>query len=308
MPKFDFIVQNPPYKRGLYIDFLTKGFNILSDTGKMIIITPSSWVTNLKRPNSSMYKTIDNFFNSNPTQLYSVITENYNSLFNTSMHTPFSILAFDKLKKTDKIDLYNCGEHRVCNSIYDCNFIGDYKIIQSILNKCKTFGDTASNHIYNIKKDSIENKFLLRIPSIFNNHGYYSDIDYVKTKFGEFYTCYVNTGCHKSDKTLYFETIPLTKSKTLSSCLWSYNKIDLENWIYYLHNNKLPIFINICTMINQENRALQCIPWIVDKKYTDDEIYKLLSINDLEQSIIDSALIKFERNSNWFKRYMGILC
>ena len=41
MPKFDFIIQNPIYDETLHIDFLNKGLDLLSETGKMVIVEPS---------------------------------------------------------------------------------------------------------------------------------------------------------------------------------------------------------------------------------------------------------------------------
>ena len=81
-------------------------------------------------------------------------------------------------------------------------------------------------------------------------------------------------------------------------------KDELENWKYFVFNNKLPLFLNICLIIDQNNTSKGFIPWITNKRYTDSEIYKLLNINENEQNLIDSVIQKFERNSTWFKRYM----
>ena len=48
MPKFDFIIQNPPYNKSLHLDFFNKGVDLLSDTGKMVIIEPSTWLIELR--------------------------------------------------------------------------------------------------------------------------------------------------------------------------------------------------------------------------------------------------------------------
>ena len=49
MPKFDFIIQNPPYNKTLHLDFFNKGLDLLSDTGKMVIIEPSTWLIELRQ-------------------------------------------------------------------------------------------------------------------------------------------------------------------------------------------------------------------------------------------------------------------
>ena len=49
MPKFDYIIQNPPYKKTLHLDFFNKGLDLLSETGKMIIIEPSTFYINIRK-------------------------------------------------------------------------------------------------------------------------------------------------------------------------------------------------------------------------------------------------------------------
>src|SRR5574344_3122742 len=43
MPKFDYIIQNPPYKKGLHLKFFDVGLKLLNEDGQMIIIEPSQW-------------------------------------------------------------------------------------------------------------------------------------------------------------------------------------------------------------------------------------------------------------------------
>ena len=56
--------------------------------------------------------------------------------------------------------------------------------------------------------------------------------------------------------------------------------------------------------IDQNNNSKDFLPWLVDKKYTDDEINKLFNFTDDEIKLIDTTIKKYERNSPWFKRYM----
>ena len=55
--------------------------------------------------------------------------------------------------------------------------------------------------------------------------------------------------------------------------------------------------------IDQNNNSKNYVPWIVDKKYSDEEIYKKLDLNQEEIDLIDKTIKKFERYSPWFKRY-----
>ena len=81
-------------------------------------------------------------------------------------------------------------------------------------------------------------------------------------------------------------------------------KEELENWKHFIFNNKLPLFINIVLTIDQNNNSKEFLPWLVDKKYTDEEIYTKFNLTQDEIELIDSTIKKFERNSPWFKRYM----
>ena len=56
MPKFDYIIQNPPHNKNLHIQFFNKGLDILSDTGKMTIIEPAIWLMNLRQNSPNVNK------------------------------------------------------------------------------------------------------------------------------------------------------------------------------------------------------------------------------------------------------------
>ena len=56
--------------------------------------------------------------------------------------------------------------------------------------------------------------------------------------------------------------------------------------------------------IDQHNNSLPYVPWIVDKKYTNEEIYKLFDFTKDEIELIENTIKRYERNSPWFKRYM----
>jgi len=81
-------------------------------------------------------------------------------------------------------------------------------------------------------------------------------------------------------------------------------KEHLENWKHFVFNNKLPLFLNICLTIDQNNNSKDFVPWLVDRQYTDDEINQLFGFTDDEIKFVDSTIKKFERYSPWFKRYM----
>ena len=317
--KFDYIIQNPPYSKSLHLDFLKLGFNILSDTGRMVIIEPSTWLINIRtNGKAKLYNEIKTLLNKH---VYKVIIDNYNHLFNTETYVPFSITYIDKSKIYNTIDFYNCGEYHKVTNLYNCNLIGDYKVIYSILNKCLSFNDIMSKHIY---KNQIINKNTYFIPfsslcastpiaidskrpkSSNNLNRYY------KTVNGYFYKVYFHVLYHKSYEIKNY--VPksfaaggnTTTNKKYSdkdtTCIFG-TKEELENWKYFVFNNKLPLFLNLLLTIDQHNNSINYVPWLVDKKYTDDEIYKLFNFTNEEINLINKTINKFERDSLWFKRY-----
>ena len=56
--------------------------------------------------------------------------------------------------------------------------------------------------------------------------------------------------------------------------------------------------------IDQNNNSLKYVPWLVDKQYTDDEIYKMFNFTQQEINLIEKTVRKFEYTSPFFIRHM----
>lgn len=151
MPKFDICLMNPPYNRSLHLDFLEKSLEVCDKT---VIIEPGQWLVQLKEngkytKDSSQAKRIKDKIDGHITYLE---LNNYNREFNISNKTVISILAIDMSKKYNSFEFDCCGEKRIAYNINDCNLIGDYDLVQSILQKCKKYKDHMIDHIINLKK------------------------------------------------------------------------------------------------------------------------------------------------------------
>ena len=150
MPKFDFIIQNPPYNKSLHLDFFNKGLDLLSDTGKMVIIEPSTWLIELRQniaeKKSSQMKKYIALKERIKWHVSKVVIENFNNEFSVGLYVPCSITYIDKLKEYKQIEYSNCGIKKYVNSLYDCNLIGNIEIIKSIFEKFKNY-DKVINHI-----------------------------------------------------------------------------------------------------------------------------------------------------------------
>lgn len=320
MPKFDYIIQNPPYSGSLHLDFLKKGYELLSDNGKMVIIEPATWLINVRKTGKAkLYDEIKKMLGKH---VYKVVIENMNKQFDTALYVPFSITYIDNKVNYDSIKLVRCGETLNVNNLYDCNLIGDYDMIWSILNKIKSYGEkvgTMKDHIYKEEKTKVNKEtWFCKYADImgqggcgmYGTHGEFKDSDnaFQITIFGEYQNAVIDCFIHRNKNKIkniqhkQLDTGGNEKDKLANQLYGS--KQELENWKHFVFNNKIPLFTSIVLVISQNNRVKDIIPWLVDKKYTDDEIYQLLNITEEEQQFIDKIIKKYERHSPWFKRYM----
>ena len=330
MPKFDYIIQNPPYLRTFHTKFFKLGYDLLKENGKMTIIEPATWLINVrkggdvKRVYNDMKKHVEG-------HVSKVIIENYNNQFGTDFATPFSITYLDKSRTFDKIDFFCCGEYRQVDNLMDCNMVGPYDMIWRIFDKILAYGDTMSNHIYKPGKTKTDEKtHYCKYPEIignpyvqcYNNHTRINPIkcNYILPDKFCYQLCnkkfslalvtpyyHISPNNNISDKILkQFSCVSHEETDKQAFCLYG-TKEELENWKYNVFNTKLPAFLSICLIIGQHGNVKETMPWLVDKRYTDEEIYELFNIDEEEQKFIDKTLEKYERESPFYKRmFFGI--
>lgn len=323
--KFDYIVQNPPYSGSLHLDFFKKGLELLSEDGKMTIIEPATWLIELRQniadKKSSQMKKYITLKKRVETHVNKVIIENFNKEFNITNTVPFSITYIDKSKTFDNIEFIRFGEYNKVNSLNDCNLIGNIEIIKSIFKKIKQY-DTIKNHITNEQLSDnniyyiMYNEILRPLASSYfiRENYFYGETCYYKHYFGNYYMSFISPTLNISRNDISNKIhkaaarggsvkgkVKLTDKS--ASCIYG-TKNEIENYKYFISNNSLPLFINICMTIDQNNNSLPYVPWLVDKKYTDQEIYDKFDFTDEEIKLIEITIKKYERYSPWFKRYM----
>ena len=316
--RFSVILMNPPYDKDLHLKFLEKTADIADN---IVSVQPATFLVNLrKNGKAKKYKELKEKINNH---VKSVEIENLNKTFNTGLYVPFTIITIDNKDNYNEIKFNSCGYETVVNNIDDCNLIGSRKLIDSIIEKCGN-KDVVSNHLYKPGKDTYnkDNWFIKTTDILYNsmcggleeakriiNSNY--DAFSLQTKFGIFERKYLGTLCfaNKDGLSKPQNTPPVLNdrgnkptNKEAISIIGT--KEEIENYYNFITNNKLPLFIAIIMTIDQNNNTLDYVPWIVDKKYTDEEIYNKLDINDDEQKLIDYTLKKFERHSPWKIRLM----
>lgn len=316
--KFDYIIQNPPYKRSLHLDFFNKGLDVLTETGKMVIIEPATWLINVRKNGKA--KTYDAIKERINGHIESVVIENLNKEFGTCMFMPFAITTIDMSKTFDTIEFTCCGETRKVKSVYDCNLVGDYATIWSVFEKVQSFGDMMKAHI--TKENKGDDFYYAKYAEIIGGAGgalcastterignsYDGESMWGNICNGRYLTSYYSSAYHfYNNDILGTPNCAYDRGKRLTDKITDNiygTKEELENWKHFIFNNKLPLFLNIVLTIDQHNNSKEFLPWLVDKQYTDDEINKLFGFTDEEIKLIDTTIKKYERNSPWFKRYM----
>ena len=321
MTKFDFIIQNPPFNKSLHLDFFNKGLDLLSDTSKMVIIEPSTWLIELRQniaeKKSSQMKKYIAIKERIKGHVSKVIIENFNKEFNVGLYVPCSITYIDNTKTFDKIEFINCGVKKYVNSLYDCNLIGNIEIIKSIFEKIKKY-DVVNNHIYVPgKSKKIEGKYYIRYARIIGCGGcsmgerkYNSDASYSLYNKNICWQYTTSLYRNKFNNISYIVHFGIKNGSTIGTltnkedyCITG-TKQELENLKNYVFNNSLPLFINICLTIAQHNNSINYVPWLIDKQYTDENIYDMFCFTNEEIKLIETTIKKYERYSPWFKRYI----
>lgn len=301
--KFDYIIQNPPYSGTTHIDFFKKGLDMLSPTGKMVIIEPATMyidtrdVDNVKK----IYNPLKDIIRNYVTKVY---IDNYNKEFNINSFILFAITYIDKCNKSNYIDFEIFKEKRHVQSIYDCVLVGTYSLLTSIMDKCKKYGDIMIDHKFESDKIVDHNTYFTRYAYIRTIHGPNSTEDYQKHAFGTFYN-YGTLAVHKSKVCTNIVPIQKNKSRKDTFCWLFGSKGEINNFIYYAYHNKLPLFLSIITTIGQNNWLFRVLPWICDKKYTDNEIYNILHFSQEEIKLIEKTVMYYEKSSPIFMRYMS---
>ena len=316
MPKFDYVIQNPPYSRSLHLKFLELALNILEQTqGIFCVIEPSTWLIQLQ-PNGSYRGP-----NTLATQLRNridgkveeVIIENYNDEFDTNLSMPFSIVKGNLSKHFDKIKFSSCGEISNVDSIHDCNLVGRWETIFSIFEKLKKkFGkNTFEKRFYKEGMEVPEGTVFAAVAKVmrggcgdprFSNEWF---IDGLYRCY--YYHCYndkeeISETPHKLLCTGYNYDNPKYKD-AIALNIWG-TKEELENWKYFVYNNNLCKFLNICIVQDMNDDNINKYVPFINWKYTTEEIYKDIDLSKQEIELIETTIKRYSKASRWFRRYL----
>ena len=316
MPKFDYIIQNPPYNKNLHIQFFNKGLDILSDTGKMTIIEPATWLMNLRQNSPNVNKLFSPLKERVKGRVEKIVIENLNGEFGTVTTVPFSITHINNAYN-GQTDFTLFGTNQTID-FDNCSHILHNDLVYSILHKiekcdkvCSHLTDSEEGWHYIRKNDIVYPVYA----EYFVRNGYFnSNKRFKNLKIGNYHGAYTSPTCSIIDSKIY-DCIPKCYARggstansrkysdRLAECVYgSYE--EMTNYRHYVLNNTLPLFINICMTIDQNNNSLKYVPWLVDKQYTDQEIYEMFHFTEQEINLIEKTIRKYEHSSPFFKRTM----
>lgn len=309
--------MNPPYKKSLHLDFFENGLDLLNEGGQLVIVEPATWLINVRKNGKA--KRYDVLKKRIEGHVKSVIVENLNDDFGTALLQPFSVTSVDMGNTYETIDFCCFGEHKQVGSIYDCNLVGDYNMIHSIIDKVQKYGDFMGNHT---TKEAVgENMWYAKYQKIIGqatglcdaieNRGcrkYEREGLWSETKNGSYTKNYFGVSYHPCENEI--TNTPLCSlnsgkktTEKIADNIYG-TKEELENWKWFIYNNKLPLFLSVCLIIDQNNTVEDYLPWLVDKQHTDEEINQMFGFSKEEIELMDKTIKKFEKNSPWFRRYI----
>ena len=294
--KFDYIIQNPPYNKIMHIDFFKKGIELLNDTGKMSIIEPATWLINIRKDGNAkrIYNPLKEMIKN---KIEKITIDNLNSMFATKIFGLFSILKFDNSKNESSFILDICGNKSYVNDIYAVNLAGAN--VDKIMKKVISFKEHINKHFNAVKNDYSyvkANEFVLGF-----NDGYNTKTNIISINGIDYYSLCVCGSIHHSDQKIY-DDVPLNKRNKLCDVIGG-TREELENYLL-LCKSKLNIFLNVLLYTDQRNHVMKYVPWLVDKQYTDQEIYEMFGFTEQEINLIEYTVEKFQYSSPFFKRYM----
>lgn len=311
--KFDFCIMNPPFSGSLHLEFLDKVTDLCE---KSVVIEPGQWLVQLKENGKytkdgsladKIKKKIDG-------HVKSIELNNYNKELNIANKTVCSISCIDFSKQYNEIEFECITEKSKVKSLKDCNLVGDSNLVFSILEKCKKFKDHMSDHCIVLKKyKEYEDKGYWFVPYgnyMINNlgtmqsHGW-TPAFHTKNHLLDTLNSYFAVLCSSNKDSISQKVHIGSRSGNASDSVYG-TKEEIENWYHFVYTNKLPVFINICLTIDENNNSKEYVPWLVDKKYTDEEIYNLLNINKEEQELIDKTLLNYDKDSQFGKRLFSL--
>ncbi len=291
MPKFDVVIQNPPYKKSLHLDFLELGLNLLKNDGKMIIIEPSPLFGLLRDIGiAKRYKKIKNKLTNIIRNIKIDWAPNF-GFNNIHLYTPLALTYIDKSYNSNLIHFSYLNKDTYVNDINDINYIGKYNLIKSIEQKILNQKNSLKNNVNNGKKN-----FFVNISTLVGN-GFLkiNFYDNIKRTFQNRYNFVNNITKKISNKVLRAKPQKGKLVGNLKTYVSFETKNEAQNFLDFITKTKLTKYIAITYNIDQHlDSVFYLIPWMNFKiEWTDIMLNSYFNLNNEEIDLINNTVDNF---------------
>ena len=289
MPKFDCVIQNPPYLGTMHLKFLENGFNMLNENGKMLIINPSSWLILLREGKTKQkYDALKEKIGKYVKSVEFFKAQKYFEFI--SPYVPLELIFIDKTNKNEKIEFKYYENTKKINNLYEINLIGEYSIIKSIENKIKEKTEFYINNF--IKKN--KGNFYVNLSGLVGN-GYMTIefYDGIIRKYQNIFNLVNNTTNKITIDPIYAKS--QSKNKVIGN-IKNYisfeTKNEAQNFLDFITKSKLCKYLLITYNIDQHiESTYNLIPWLDWKKNLNDkELYNYFNLDINEITLIEETI------------------
>ena len=282
--KFDIVIGNPPYKRGLHLKFLDF---MIRMSNQAICIHPSGWLLNKTygRRRALAEDIADNYLNKYNTNFTWV---NGNQAFDAAFYGPLVITNVNKSVESvgtfRVVDLK--GDIQTFNSFDEINMVSNNKeylrLREKIINNSKTNTNLSNTESYN--NPSGELPYGVRLSKIRGNGckvGFFKD---------DFYTFIP----HKNKVLGVKDFKQPVSSGNKDFSYWFSTKAEAENFIDYLKLDVVRFALSIYKVACDLKPHYKIIPFLdYTKKWSEDDVMNLLGITEEESEWINRVIPKY---------------
>jgi hypothetical protein len=264
--KFDIVVGNPPYSKGMHMKFLDLAFEALSQGGRLVFVHPSTNFISLKALNQSHTKTAIKV----KKHIRRLTLINGNPTFNAKFFVPCSITELDKgYDNLGKIAVTTAdGVDHLFDSLDDVNQFGNLHELFSLLKKVR-----GVRTMWDVALDPIKAKYCVSFTSIRGN----VSKDQTNMVADDFWTV---VGDHVKVET--DQMFP-------DFAFWFKTKIEGENFIKYLKTNFVRRLLSLFKINQHLNTGeLAIIPWMdFTGEWSDEKLAKHFKLSVAEVAFIN---------------------
>lgn len=289
MPKFDCVIQNPPYLGTLHLKFLELGYDLLSNNGKMVILHPSSWLILLREGKTKQKYDLLKSKISKSVQIIEFFPAD-KWFPDISPYAPLEILVIDKTNTNNAIDFLWNNTIKQIKSLNDANLIGDYIIIKSIEKKIDDKQLKSIKDFINVSRGS----FFVNVSGLVGNGCMkVMFFDGIERTFKNKFNLVNNTSNKVTTTPVYAKS--QSKNKLIGN-LKQYISFgtcgEAQNFLDFITKSKLCKYLLIAYNIDQHIESVfHLIPWLQwNKSMNDNDIYEYFNFAKEEINLIEDIV------------------